>query len=123
MLTPDTHFALVNYQFRAGEPYAAQGPNYTAQRVPVEAEAGGSVIRLYPEVRHYPVRDSDTTEAAIHVTPGYDMYVALGRALDGKQLSVRAYLRPLIVWLWAGVAFMALGGMLALTDRIITRYS
>ena len=35
----------------------------------------------------------------------------------GGSWSVRVYYKPFVVWIWAGCAIMALGGLLALSDR------
>jgi cytochrome c-type biogenesis protein CcmF len=121
LLHGETHLALRGYDFSFAAPQAASGPNYTAQSIKADIQKGNVNIVLFPEVRHYSVRDVYTTEAAIHAGPLHDIYIALGRSLDGKQLSARVYIRPLIAWLWAGVAFMALGGMLAFIDRIHRR--
>jgi len=57
------------------------------------------------------------TEAAI--SPGFvrDLYVSLGEPLDGGAWSVRLYHKPFIDWIWGGCLVMALGGVLAVSDR------
>ena len=72
---------------------------------------------LYPEKRDYPAEKSSTTEAAIHTTPIADVYVVLGDS-DGKGgWATRIYHNPLVPWIWAGAIFMAIGGMVSLSDR------
>ncbi|MDA0663261.1 MAG: heme lyase CcmF/NrfE family subunit [Proteobacteria bacterium] len=94
------------------------GPNYTALRGTFELTSGGKpVTMLYPEKRTYPAEKSTTTEAAIHTTPLADVYVVLGDA-DGKGgWATRIYHNPLVPWIWAGAIFMAIGGMVSLSDR------
>ena len=57
------------------------------------------------------------TEAAI--SPGLlrDLYVSLGEPLEGGAWSVRLYHKPFIDWIWGGCFVMALGGVLAVSDR------
>jgi len=94
------------------------GPNYTALRGTFELTANGRrVTMLYPEKRDYPAEKSSTTEAAIHTTPIADVYVVLGDS-DGKGgWATRIYHNPLVPWIWAGAIFMAIGGMVSLSDR------
>jgi cytochrome c-type biogenesis protein CcmF len=57
------------------------------------------------------------TEAAIRSMPTGDLYVSLGEPVDGGAWSVRIYHKPFITWIWAGCLMMAIGGLLALSDR------
>ena len=72
---------------------------------------------LYPEKRRYTVQNQTMTEAAI--APGLlrDLYVSLGEPLDDGAWSVRLYHKPFIDWIWGGCVVMALGGVLAVSDR------
>ena len=46
-----------------------------------------------------------------------DLYVSLGEPVSGGPWSVRVYHKPFVDWIWGGGALMALGGLLAVTDR------
>jgi cytochrome c-type biogenesis protein CcmF len=94
------------------------GPNYTALRGTFDLTANGrKITTLHPEKRDYPAEKSGTTEAAIHTTPIADVYVVLGDS-DGKGgWAARMYHNPLVPWIWAGAIFMAIGGMVSLSDR------
>jgi len=56
------------------------------------------------------------TEAAI--SPGFvrDLYVSLVNARRWG-LDVRLYHKPFVDWIWSGCLIMALGGILAISDR------
>jgi cytochrome c-type biogenesis protein CcmF len=58
-----------------------------------------------------------TTEAAIQMHHGSNVFVALGDELGAGKWSVRFQIRPLVNFLWLGAAIMALGGAIAATDR------
>jgi cytochrome c-type biogenesis protein CcmF len=79
--------------------------------------AGSRVTMLYPEKRVYRVQDSPMTEAGID--PGFtrDLYVSLGDQLDATTWLVRVQYKPFVMWIWGGCVFMALGGLLAASDR------
>lgn len=99
-----------------------EGPNYVALRGEVElAKAGRVVNRLNPEKRGYFSSRMPMTETAIDSGFTRDLYVALGEPLDATGAagawSVRVYYKPFVTWIWGGCLLMALGGLLAASDR------
>ena len=72
---------------------------------------------MSPEKRVYRVQQNPMTEAAIDVGLTRDLYVSLGEPVDGDAWIVRVYVKPFIDWIWGGCLLMALGGLLAVTDR------
>jgi cytochrome c-type biogenesis protein CcmF len=46
-----------------------------------------------------------------------DLFAALGDRLPDGAWSVRVHYKPMVRWIWFGTALMALGGLLAVTDR------
>jgi cytochrome c-type biogenesis protein CcmF len=57
------------------------------------------------------------TESAIHTGLFRDLYVALGEGRDMNTWSVRIQIKPMVDWIWFGCLLMALGGVLAVSDR------
>ena len=57
------------------------------------------------------------TEAAIKYGLTGDLYVSLGEPVGAGAWSVRVYSKPFVVWIWGGCLLMALGGLLAISDR------
>ncbi len=106
------------YAFKFEGATDVEGPNYTAARGTIDVSRDGKPVRkLYPEKRHYPVQGSTMTEADIDTGLFGDLYVSLGEPVGGGAWSVRVYSKPFITWIWGGCVLMALGGLLALTDR------
>ena len=106
------------YTFRFDGVQNIKGPNYTAARGMFHVSRGGhDVTDMFPEKRHYPVQNQAMTEAAIDTGLLRDLYVSLGEPLPGGAWSVRLYHKPFIDWIWGGCLIMALGGVLAMTDR------
>ncbi len=100
----------------------APGPNYTAAVGSVELSKDGRLLKtLFPEKRDYGPASMPMTEAAIDAGFTRDVYVSLGEALeDDKEngaWAVRVYYKPFVDWIWGGCLLMALGGLLAATDR------
>ena len=81
------------------------------------ATDGRKVTDMRPEKRVYRVQQNPMTEAAID--PGFtrDLYVSLGEPTTNGAWIVRVYVKPFIDWIWGGCLIMALGGLLAVTDR------
>jgi cytochrome c-type biogenesis protein CcmF len=106
------------YQFRLDRLAQVKGPNYEATRGIVSVTRGGrEVTTLKPEKRFYNVQQMPMTEAAIDTGLTRDLYVSLGEPLPGGAWVVRVYHKPFVDWIWGGAFLMALGGLIALTDR------
>ena len=67
--------------------------------------------------RVYTVQEQVMTEAAIDSGLTRDLYVSLGDPLGEGRWLVKAQLKPFVDWIWGGCLLMALGGLLAATDR------
>jgi cytochrome c-type biogenesis protein CcmF len=94
------------------------GPNYQAvQGLVVVSRDGREIAQMRPEKRVYRVQQNPMTEAAIRTEFTRDLYVSLGQASDGDAWVVRIYYKPFVSWIWGGCVLMALGGLLAASDR------
>ena len=58
-----------------------------------------------------------TTETGDHVNHGNNLLLALGDDLGGGRWSVRVQVRPLVSFVWLAALIMAIGGVLAASDR------
>ena len=109
---------LAGYTFRLATVSEVQGPNYVAARGTVEVARDGKLVAmLYPEKRVYRVQQMPMTEAAIDAGLTRDLYVSLGEQLDPGTWLVKVQLKPFVDWIWGGCVLMALGGLLAASDR------
>ena len=106
------------YGFRLEGFQQRQGPNYQATVGEISVLVGGSKRdTLYPEKRFYTATQMSLTEAAIDIGVTRDLYVSLGEPVEDGSWIVRIYHKPFIDWIWGGGFIMALGGLLAATDR------
>lgn len=106
------------YTFRFDGVQEVQGPNYIAARGTFHVDRQGrDEALMYPEKRLYAVQNQAMTEAAIDTGLFRDLYVSLGEALEDGAWSVRIYYKPFVDWIWGGCVIMALGGVLAISDR------
>ena len=106
------------YTFRLAGLSEVQGPNYVAAQGRIEVLRGGQrIAELTPEKRVYRVQSNPMTEAAIDSNLARDLYVSMGEQLPDGAWTLRVQHKPLITWIWWGCVLMALGGLLAVSDR------
>jgi len=67
--------------------------------------------------RFYPARNMPTTQAGLHTVGFSQVYLSFGEPQSDGSLGLRLYYKPLILLIWIGTIFMALGAGIAMTDR------
>ena len=83
-----------------------------------EVTRGGKpVTMLLPQKRHFWVQQTSNSKAAISVNWARDLFVAMGDPLGANAWSMRIQYKPLVRYIWLGAIVMALGGLIAATDR------
>jgi cytochrome c-type biogenesis protein CcmF len=104
------------FTFRGATPKT--GPNYEAWVGAIDITQNGKAIKtLQPEKRIYNASRMAMSEAAIDTGVTRDLYVSLGEPLEKGAWAVRVYYKPFVDWIWGGAVLMALGGLLAVSDR------
>jgi len=117
-MDPGDTATVGGYVFRFDGVGEARGPNYVAARGTVTVLRNGvRAFTLHPEKRTYSAQEAQMTEAAIHTGFTRDLYVSLGEPVGASAWTVRIYYKPFVVWIWGGCVVMALGGLLAASDR------
>jgi len=91
-------------------------PNYDSWYAVLDVSRGGKKqFQMTPEKRVYHASGQPQTMVAIHSTPSWDLYVVYeGANPDTGQPIIKAFLNPLVGWIWAGVALMFFGTIVAL---------
>ncbi len=106
------------YQIQLEGISVVPGPNYKAiQGTFLLTRNGRLEATLRPEKRSYFSSTMPMTEAAIDAGLTRDVYVSLGEELEDKAWAVRVYYKPFVDWIWGGCLLMALGGILAMSDK------
>ena len=117
-MKPGDTVELAGFSFRLDEVSDVQGPNYVSARATVTVRKKSQVVAvMHPERRVYKVQNMPMTEAAINTGFARDLYVSLGDPLGANAWLVRVQHKPFIDWIWGGCLIMALGGLLAASDR------
>jgi cytochrome c-type biogenesis protein CcmF len=91
-------------------------PNYDSWYAVLDVSEGGKKeFQMTPEKRVYHASGQPQTMVAIHSVPSWDLYVVYeGANPDTGQPIIKAFLNPLVGWIWAGVALMFFGTLVAL---------
>ena len=118
-LRPGETVELQGYTFDFNSTRPVDGPELRRDRVrgrrsPATASRSTS---LHPQKRVYRVQNMPMTEAGIHVDWNRDLFVAMGEDLGAGAWSMRLQYKPLVRFIWLGALIMALGGLIAITDR------
>ena len=109
---------LSGYDFTFKAVKEIEGPNYNADSGVFDVSRNGEFIaQLVPEKRLYIVQRMPMTEAAIHSTIARDLFIAMGEPLDNGAWAIRIYIKPFVIWLWAGAVVMAIGGIFSISDK------
>jgi len=91
-------------------------PNYDSQYALLDVSKGGKVqFQMAPEKRVYTVSMQPQTMVAIHSVPSWDLYVVYeGSNPDTGQPIIKAFINPLVGWIWAGLVILVFGTLVAL---------
>jgi cytochrome c-type biogenesis protein CcmF len=112
------HVSVAGYDFELRSLRNVDGPNYRAVEGEIDVRRNGEfVTQLRPQKRTYLVQQSPMTEAGIDAGWNRDLFVALGDPLGNNAWSIRMQYKPLIRLIWLGAFVMALGGIVAASDR------
>ena len=116
-MSPGDSHTIAGYRFEFLGAVMASGPNYRANRGRfLVYKDDRQIAELFPEKRSYLGGGMPMTEAAIDAGLFRDIYVSLGEPVGGGDWALRLYYKPYVRWIWLGAIFMAIGGLLAVTD-------
>ena len=117
-LRPGETVELQGYTFAFNSTRPVKGPNFDAIESEVTISRDGKLVTtLHPQKRVYRVQRSPMTEAGIHVKWNRDLFVAMGEDLGDGAWSMRLQYKPMVRYIWLGALIMAIGGIVAVTDR------
>ena len=94
--------------------------NYDSDYALLDVYKGGrKIFQITPEKRVYHVNEQPQTMVAIHSVPGWDLYVVYeGSNPDTGRPIIKAFLNPLVGWIWGGVVFIVFGTLIALAPNL-----
>ncbi|MDE3063528.1 MAG: heme lyase CcmF/NrfE family subunit [Acidobacteriota bacterium] len=94
--------------------------NYNSEYALLDVyQNGKKQFQMSPEKRVYLASQQPQTMVAIHSVLSWDLYVVYeGTNPDTGNPIIKAFLNPLVSWIWAGVIFIVLGTFVALTPSL-----
>ncbi len=99
-------------------------PEYDTSYAILDVYRGGKyVMQLAPEKRAYFAgtdHEQSSTIVALHSTAQSDLYTVFeGINPDSGLPIIKAYLNPLIAWIWIGVVLVVIGTFIALAPNLV----
>jgi cytochrome c-type biogenesis protein CcmF len=117
-LKPGQSATLEGYDFEFRSTRATEGPNFDAIESEIVVTRDGRLVAtLHPQKRTYRVQTMPMTESGIHVKWNRDLFVAMGDDLGAGAWSMRLQYKPMVRYIWLGALIMAIGGLVAVSDR------
>jgi cytochrome c-type biogenesis protein CcmF len=94
--------------------------NYNSDYALLDVYRGGKKqFQMSPEKRVYLASEQPQTMVAIHSVPSWDLYVVYeGTNPDTGQPIIKAFLNPLVGWIWAGLVVLVFGTLVALAPSL-----
>jgi cytochrome c-type biogenesis protein CcmF len=94
--------------------------NYNSDYAVLDVQQGGkTVFQMTPERRFYLASGQPQTMVAIHSVPEWDLYVVYeGTNPDTGQPIIKAFLNPLVGWIWFGLVIIVFGTFIALVPNL-----
>lgn len=112
---------ISSYTLKLEDLRVVEGVNYLARQAVFDLKKGADhVSYLTPETRFFTVERQQTTETAIYRIGLNHIYVAVGQVYPDGSISVKAYINPMVVVIWAAGLLIALSGFIGFYRSIIT---
>ncbi len=95
-------------------------PNYDSDYALLDVYKNGKkLFQMAPEKRVYAASGQPQTMVAIHSLPTWDLYVVYEGTNPGTgQPIIKAFLNPLVSWIWAGLVIIVFGTLVALVPNL-----
>jgi cytochrome c-type biogenesis protein CcmF len=81
------------------------------------SENGERVGRLTPQRNIHLAQDQAQSEIGLRTSLTDDLYLVLTQMDDNGRITLRAWVNPLVAWIWIGGCFMALGMAVILSGK------
>ncbi len=103
--------------------HTARSDQKTTVSADIKVQRGDRVLGTYsPAISTYPNSTEGIGTPSVHTGAVEDVYLTLVSSPSSQQqITLGVRINPMIVWLWIGGGFMALGTILALSPRLRRR--
>ena len=115
-------FNVGAYEFTLKDVKVGRRENFEELAAQVQVSRNDkAVAHLHTARRFYPVRGMMTSEAGIQVRPLRNLYAGISDGDADKGWVIRAYVHPLVNWIWLGGLLMALAGFVSIFSTARSR--
>ena len=117
---PGDTLEVAGYRFHLENFASVKGPNWIAEEGRFVVYRGErEITRMNPQKRLYHRGQQVMTQVALRPGLTHDLYLAMGEPLnDGTGAwSIRVHIKPFVRWIWGGAFLLAVGGLIAASDR------
>jgi cytochrome c-type biogenesis protein CcmF len=113
-------FKLGPYRVECLDYSQDSNPNYDTEFAMLNVYRDGHLVtKLAPELRFYTASQQPSTIVANHSTLAWDLYVVYaGKDPATGQPVIKAFLNPLVAWIWIGVLVTIFGTLIALLPNL-----
>ncbi|MGH2717811.1 MAG: cytochrome c-type biogenesis CcmF C-terminal domain-containing protein, partial [Actinomycetota bacterium] len=118
-MTPGQTFTIGAYHVHYVGVETGTKPGEMLSNAVMDISRGGHQIAVMrPAINFYTAQQQSQPTVALRSTPAEDLYLALND-LDPTSgaIVLRAWVNPLVMWIWIGGVVMALGMLLIMTGR------
>lgn len=115
-LRPGETLAFERYTLQFDSLWAAREPHRDVVAASVGVFAGGKELgEFQPRLNYYPNSSSPILTPAVRYALREDLYLTLmAYAPDGSTATVKAFISPLVSWIWIGGLIIGLGALFSL---------
>jgi len=91
-------------------------PNYSIEYAVLNVYKNGKpLFQMFPAKKFFKASQQPDTIVANHSTPKEDLYVIYaGKNFDTDRPIIKAFINPLVMWIWAGVWILIFGTVVAM---------
>jgi cytochrome c-type biogenesis protein CcmF len=118
-IRPGRHRTIAGVEVTSYAVTRQQSAGDALTRAELALRRNGRTARVRPGLRYSPSHDMTVAVPAISSRVGGDWYVTLLSADRNGSVTVRVAVNPMVSWIWAGGALMAVGGLAALLTALV----
>ena len=104
-------------KFKKIETYKVKNYESIVAKFEIEDEKK-NITTLNPEIRIYNQPAILTSEADIKSSIFSDKFLVMNLLKGGDYFNVRYQIKPLMIWIWISILFIAFGGLISLAKKI-----
>jgi cytochrome c-type biogenesis protein CcmF len=118
-LAPGQSFAIGAYRVHYVRTETGSKPGELLADAVMDVDRGGHQIAVMrPAMNFYEAQQQSQPDVALRTTPAEDLYMALNDLNPTTgDVILRAWVNPLVMWIWIGGAVMVLGMVIILTGQ------